>query len=242
MPNTKITKQKLKDHWSYSKKVYIAGALCAILVCNLLYSMTRYQAPNERSVYIAMVDSYTMPDKVSDIVPALLAAGQEEDSALEIVQFNSISYSGSEEATSENDYYGAQVYMVQIYAGDNDIYLQNLRLTNDLIAQNYCYPLETLSAFDDFVAKYPGVQILWDTEASADSAAENEEEEPAILADLPQHAYAIDISTLTGLADRGSYNNKDKYACIVLGSGNPETSFEVLAAMFDLLSAPEAAQ
>lgn len=45
MPNTRITRQKWKDHFSYAKKVYIIGILLALGAASLIYSVTRYQAP-----------------------------------------------------------------------------------------------------------------------------------------------------------------------------------------------------
>ena len=244
MPNTKITSQKLKDHLSYAKKVYIIGAIVAAAFCSLLFSMTRYQAPTERAVQIALVDAYTMPDNLNDVVPALLSAGQYEDDSLEAVLFFSIAYSGNSEATSEEDYYGAQLYMVQLYAGDNDIYIQSETLTRDLVKQLYCVPLETMDGFDEFVAKNPDVNILWIEEPDPEAAKEEEEDEEPVPAEelpaRPLHAYAIDISTLEGMAERGAYANKGKFASIVVTSKNADTSFTVLRSMFDLLTpAPE---
>lgn len=244
MPNTKITTQKLRDHLSYSKKVYVIGALVAAAVCSLLFSMTRYQAPNERAVQIALVDAYTMPDNLNDVVPALLAAGQDEDSSLESVSFFSISYSGNSQGTSEDDYYGGQLYMVQLYAGDNDIYLQSEALTRDLISQAYCVPLETLDGFDEFTKAHPDVNILWMEEPDPEAENDGEGDEPDPAEDVPprpEHAYAVDITLLEGMAARGAYANQNKYASIVMSSKNVDTSFTVLRAMFDLLTdAPEA--
>ena len=132
MPNTRITRQKWKDHFSYAKKVYIIGILLALGAASLIYSVTRYQAPNERAVQIALVDSYTAPEKLDEIVPALLKAGQAFDDTLEEVQFLSIPYSGDGAA----DYEGAKVYTVQVYAGDNDIYIENKTMMEELIDQN----------------------------------------------------------------------------------------------------------
>ena len=58
MPNTKITKQKFKDHFSYAKKVYIFGALIAVAAASLIFTVTRYTPDNEYSVVVALVDSY----------------------------------------------------------------------------------------------------------------------------------------------------------------------------------------
>ena len=52
---------KVEGSFSYAKKVYIIGILLALGVASMVYSVTRYQAPNERAVQIALVDSYTAP-------------------------------------------------------------------------------------------------------------------------------------------------------------------------------------
>lgn len=234
MPNTKITGQKWKDHLSYAKKIYIIGAILAIAVSSLIFSVTRYTPPNERSVLIELVDNYTDPSKLDADLPALLAAGQAYDETLEQVAFYSIAYSG---AGDTGDMYGSQVYMVQIYAGDNDIYLQDEILTNQLIDQGYCLPLELIEGFEAFTQKFPEVEVLWLPEVDPEADEEDEDAEPDEDApEKPMHAYAIDISTLTGMAERGAFAVNGKYAVLAFASKNAETSFHVLTQMFDVFA------
>ena len=65
----------------------------------------------------------------------LLAKGQEKDPELEMFDYLSIPYAGD----ASQDYEGAQVYMVQLYAGDSDLYIQNEQMTNDLIAEGIIF-------------------------------------------------------------------------------------------------------
>lgn len=237
MPNTRITRQKWKDHFSYAKKAYIIGILIAMGVASLIYSVTRYQAPNERAVQIALVDSYTAPEKLDEIVPALLKAGQAFDDTLEEVQFLSITYSGD----GNTDYEGAQVYMVQVYAGDNDIFIENETMMNELIDQSYCVPLDTFEGFESFMSRHPEVKVLYAVPgANQEDGDEDVNEDEEMPAQEPR-PYALDVSTLTGFAERGALNMKDKYAAVVIMSKNQETSFEVLSAMFDALAPSEEA-
>ena len=235
MPNTRINRQKWKDHFSYAEKVYIIGILLALGAASLIYSVTRYQAPNERAVQIALVDSYTAPEKLDEIVPALLKAGQAFDDTLEEVQFLSIPYSGDGAA----DYEGAKVYTVQVYAGDNDIYIENKTMMEELIDQNYCVPLDTFEGFEEFTRRHPEVEVLYAVPGAnqADGKESTEEDAPV---EEPR-PYALNISTLKGFAERGALNMKDKYAAVVIMSKNQETSFEVLSAMFDALAPSEEA-
>ena len=219
MPNTKITRQKWKDHYSYAKKVYIIGALIAAACASLIFAVTRYVAPNERAVIIQMVDTYADPTKMNDDIPAMLAVGQEYDSSLEEISFLTISYIG------DDNYEGSQVYTVQVYAGDNDIYFQNDVLNQRMINEGYALALEYMDGFEAFEEKY-GEYIIWQTIENDD---EDEEDES-----IPEeHAYSVDVSALLGINQRGAYDVREKYALIAINSKNVDTCFRVLTDMFD---------
>lgn len=240
MPNTKITRQKWKDHYSYAKKVYIIAILVSIGVASLIFTVTRYIAPNERAVAIELVDSYVDAAKLEQDIPILLEKGQEFDSSLEEVTFLSIPYSGS-----SSEYEGSQVYGVQVYAGDNDIFIQNEMLTNSMYDQNFIVPLDTLEGFEAFKSKYPDV-IVWKeeprTETEDGEASEEDEDTPIEAEPVVMHAYALDMSSLTGFNQRGAIDIRGKYAVITCTSKNPATSFHVLAQMFELFQPEEANQ
>lgn len=223
MPNTKITLQKWKDHYSYAKKVYIIGALIAAAVASLIFSVTRYVAPNERAVIIQLVDTYADPTKLNADIPEMLAVGHEYDSSLEEVSFLTISYVG------DDNYEGSQVYTVQVYAGDNDIYFQNDVLNQRMINEGYALALEYMDGFEAFEEKY-GEYIIWQTiENDDEDEDEDEEDETA----LEEHAYSVDVSALLGINQRGAYDVRGKYALIAINSQNANTCFRVLTDMFD---------
>lgn len=229
MPNTKITLQKWKDHYSYAKKVYIIGALIAAGVASLIFSVTRYVAPDERAVIIQMVDTYADTAKMDAEIPALLEAGQAYDASLEEVSFLTISYVG------DDNYEGSQVYTVQVYAGDNDIYLQNDVLTQRMLNEGYAVQLEYLEGFEAFNEKYSDY-VVW----ASIPKPEGEDEDPDI--DYGEHAYYVDISKLLGINKLGAYDVRGKYALIPISSANQNTSFMVLSEMFDRYFVPEEAQ
>lgn len=219
MPNTKITLQKWKDHYSYAKRVYLIGALIAAGIASLIFTVTRYVPPNERAVVIQMVDTYADTVKMDEEVPHLLAAGQKYDPSLEQVSFLTISYIG------DDNYEGSQVYTVQVYAGDNDIYFQNDVLTQRMVNEGYALALEYLDGFDEFNEKY-SEYVVWQTIEKEDG-----EEDEALLGE--EHAYSVDISALLGINQRGAYDVRGKYALIAINSANANTCFRVLSDMFD---------
>lgn len=231
MPNTKVTRQKWKDHLFYARKIYIFGALITVAVCSLLCTVTRHVPDDAHAVNIELVDRYIDPSKVEADIPALLKIGQEYDSSLEAVSFLSIAYSGA-----ASEYEGSQVYTVQVYAGENDIFIQNELLTNQMYENQYLMPLETLDGFEEFNAKHPEL-VIWRPKpvlpeekeaAEADAPADATGSEPEVL-----HAYALDVSSLTGFNQRGAIDIRGKYAVITSTSKNANTSFHVLAYMFE---------
>ena len=58
MPNTKLTKDRMKNHWHYSKMIYLAVVLIAAMLADVLFTATTYRAPNERRVDIHMISHY----------------------------------------------------------------------------------------------------------------------------------------------------------------------------------------
>lgn len=237
MPNTKVTRQRWKDHLVYAKKVYIIGALIAGAVASFIFSVTRYVPPNEKAVLIELVDTYADTSKLESDIPHLLAAGKQYDESLEEVSFLNIPYAGE----STTDYTASQVYTVQVYAGDNDIFFQNEELTLRMINEGYAVPLETLAGFDAFNEKY-GEYVVWQAIENEEEDEDEDEDEDENNEPEEIHAYSVDISSLLGINQRGAYDVRGKYALIVISSANADTSFAVLSEMFDYYQPAEVAE
>ena len=77
MPNTKVTKQKWKDHLFYSRKTYLIGILVSIALASLIFSVTRYIPDNEYAVQIELVDSYVDVTKLDADKDLLFPCGRE---------------------------------------------------------------------------------------------------------------------------------------------------------------------
>ena len=48
MPDTRITREKLKNHWMYSSWKYLLMVVIFIAGWNLTYSVTEYRPPREK--------------------------------------------------------------------------------------------------------------------------------------------------------------------------------------------------
>ena len=233
MPNTKITGDRVKTHWQYSKMIYFFGTVAAVMLAALIFTIaTNRTPPNQYAVGIALVRSYSNTEKLEEDSVVLLERGQAYDQTLQSVSFMSIMYDG----TDTNDGgAGAQMYMLHLSVGENDIFIQTEEMTKNLIRQGACLPLEEMDAFEEFLKRCPDAPVLWDYEPKPDMANDGEEE---ILhdPDEPKHAYALDISGLTGFIERQAMDNRGMYACIIGSSANPDTSMYVIGQMFDLFA------
>ena len=239
MPNTKLTRDKLKNHFQYGKWIYVLIMISVALVGNLVFTVTVYHAPNERRIDIELIGLYaeTEGPAAQEAAQRLLAAGQEHererDAAsgadreadyelpLQEVEFLALNY--DPESSSEASYYAAQKFMVMLAAQEGDIYVLSRSLLLGLLEQNVLVPL------DDYIASGaldPGDRNLgrvtfdgYDDEGNATTE---------------QHVYALQADTLTGMADAFSYDPEGKYLAVVQFSKNQDTAVAVLQEMINL--------
>ena len=59
MPKTKMNVARWKNHFLYAKYVYIAIAVVAAMLADILFTVTAYRSPNERRVDIEFVGPYS---------------------------------------------------------------------------------------------------------------------------------------------------------------------------------------
>ena len=239
MPNTKMTKEKLKVHFHYNKMIYLVVIIVAVIIGNLAFTTTVYQAPNERRVDIELIGyADTSTAGAAAAMGQLLAAGQawekERDSELGVdtaasgyevplqtVQFLSIDY--TENGSSSDNYYALQKYMVTLAAQEGDIYVLPRSMMTDLVDQNALVPL------DDYIESGvidPGDRNL--AKVTFDELDDNG------IATGRQHVYALQADSLTGLGDALLFSQNDKYLVIVQFSKNQDTAAAVLQEMLNI--------
>ena len=243
MPNTKLTRDRLINHFQYSKMLYLVIIVVAALIGNLAFSVTTYHAPNERRVDIELIGLYADTEKPSarEAAARLLAAGQDyerardaaagldqaEDYEIPLQELEFIALQYDPESSSEENYYAAQKFMVMLAAQEGDIYVLSRTLLLSMLEQNLLLPL------DDYIASGaldPGERNLgrvtfdgYDDEGNATT---------------DQHVYALQADTLTGLYDAASYDPEGKYLAVTSFSRNPDTAVAVMQGMINLFEAP----
>ena len=241
MPNTKLTREKLKIHFHYSRMIYLLVIAVAVLIGNLAYSVTTYHAPNARRVDIELVGAYadTSSEACQEAIAQLLAAGQEAERAadaeqgidvtaedyecaLQEVDMLTIEYDANS-SDSESSYYGLQKYMVTLAAQEGDIYFLSRSQLIELIEQNAIVPL------DEYIES--GVIDPGDRDLGNVTFDEYDDDENATG---ERHIYALQASSLTGLSEKLSYDPEDKYMAILSFSENPDTAAAVMQEMIEI--------
>ena len=234
MPNTKITKEKLKNHWAYSKKIYILMTAVAVGLASILYTVVNNHNPADyKYVCIALVDSYSDTTRIERDAITLYDCAHAYDANLEKLDFLSIGYSGGQ--NGEMDYYGAQLYTVQLAGGECDMFIQSAELTNEMKDQGNYVPLDTLPSFELFAAKYPDA-YTWETLNPVDGNGEPLLTEETEEARTVPHVYSIDVSQLTKLITGSVFDVRGKQACILARSANADTTLYALYQMFELFT------
>lgn len=229
MPDTRITKQKLKDHWGYSGRAYIIGALIAVALASMFFTMVTNREPADKySVNFAIVRSYSNTEQLNGVSDELLRLGQEVDPELKAVKFTSIMFEGDMNSQEAYNYY--QLYILQLSAGSNDFFLQTEAMTRSLLQGGNLRPLEEAEYFEQFVQNHPEAEIMWEKEPLPEGVEETEDN-----ADRPEHAYAVSMESLGGAIQMNSFDNRGMYAGMLISSANPDTSMYVLDKFYGLL-------
>ena len=229
MPNTKLTKEKLKNHWVYSKWIYIFMTVLAVGLASLLYTVAHNHNKDEEYIGIALVDAYVDTSKLDSDADILLTRGKSYDSRLRKLEFIGIFYSSL--SYDEMSQYSAQVYSTQLMAGECDIFIQDKSMTDTLLGQDYFVALDTLDSYSLFIEKF-GEKKCEELFVWSEISVEGEEGDDA---HTERHAYSIDISSLTGLITRNAYDCRGKYASILSRSANADTALYVLFEMFNIM-------
>lgn len=223
MPNTKLTKKRLNNHFHYSKWIYILIAVVSWVAIDLTFSITAYRAPADRKVDIEVVGSYVNIDGLLPFAEAALSVGQAADPTLEEVNFYSIAYSG------EDDMYGIQKFVVMLGAQEGHIYIVGRSQLEQLVSSGAALPLEGYIESGALAAS--GLDL---SEVTFAEPAE-EEGQP----EGPEHVYALPASGLNRMLEEDiSYDNRDKYLVVMAYAPNPDTTVAVLNSLLEQLTAP----
>lgn len=123
MPETKITWQRLRDHFRRRWIAYLAGAIALVFLNNLVYTVTRPRVSEDETLKLMLLNTdLDLPEADLQAAAAHLGFKAVETEPLVL----------SEDATGE------MLLAVQIMGGYGDIYIADDAAYHLLLARNAC--------------------------------------------------------------------------------------------------------
>ena len=241
MPNTKITKDRFRNHYQYGKYIYLALIVVCGMLADILFTVTEYRAPDERKVDIELVGVFANTEKAGPFEQAALEYAQAYERARDEaagIDVNAEGYEASVQEVNflqmmydmsgEDAYYDQQRFMVTLAANEGDIFLVSRELLNSLVNQGLAVDL---TPYIESGAINPG-----DRDLSRVTFNEwVEENQPATG---NKCIYALQADTLAGLWNEFEYYYKDKYMVLMVYSDNIDTSVAVMQWMIETFEVP----
>lgn len=210
---TPVTKEKLRNHLTYSSWKYILLAALAIFGWNIVYSMTAYQPPEEKKIILGI---YAYGDDVN-ITPYMEQLRQEILPDMEDV---------SAQYIIPDQTYGDMILMTRIMAQECDIYVMPRTQFQSFAAESAFMPLEEV--LPELVADLEAAGIsLSRGYRTADETGE-------------KHQYGIPLADLPGMLPMLQCDTNDMYICVFFDTGNDENVLKFFDRFVrDMMVAPQ---
>lgn len=212
---TPVTREKIKNHLTYSLWKYALLAIVAIFGWNLIYSVTEYQPPDEKKVILG-VYAYADETGINSYMEQVrqTAMPDMEEMLASIIM--------------PDEMYGDMILSTRIAARECDIYLLPRTQFQNYAAQGAFMPLDVV--LPDLVAELEAAGVsLSRGYRTNDELGE-------------KHQYAIPTAAMTELQNLLMVDVSDMYLCVFFETGNNENVLKFFEQLVrDMLPQPETA-
>ena len=211
---TPITKEKFQNHVTYSSWKYILLVVVAIFGWNMIYSVTRYQPPEEKKVILG-VFSYGEDVNITPYMQRIQAE------LLPEMEDVSAQYIMPDEA------YGDMILTARIAARECDMYILPRTQFQNYAAQGAFMSLDEM--LPDLIADLEAAGIS----LSRGNRTNDETGE--------KHQYGIPAAGMTELQNLLMVDVSDMYLCMFFETGNNDNALRFFEHLVrDMLHLPEA--
>lgn len=211
MQDTKITREKIKNHFTYSWWKYLLLACVAIFGWNLIYTSTAYRAPADKRLDVYFV-TYSVPEEALNYFKDEIIARYDD---VEDASVLSVVY------TAEDNYYGSIQLTTYIGAGEGDIFVMTRERFETLTSSGAFYPLD--DAIASGALDLHGIDVTSTTRTTEDGE---------------RGVYGVPLESLYGLMDY-SIDNRDLVACVMAYSQNVDRATDWIGWLIDTMQAPK---
>lgn len=210
---TPLNKEKLQNHLTYSLWKYALLALVAVFGWNLIYSVTKPQAPEEKKIIFGLYANadVTGMNAYMENVRQTLMPDMEEMLANQIIP---------------DEMYGDMILATRIAARDCDLYLLPRMQFQSYAAQGAFMPLETV--LPDLIADLEAAGVSLSRGYRACDELDGE-----------KHQYGIPCAGLPGFSSLLQLDGSDLYLCIFFETGNNDNVVKFFDQLVrDMMAAP----
>ncbi len=186
MIDTKITAQRFKDHFYYSKWLYVVFILSGIAVFSMVFTLTRPTIPGEFKIDISVFAASMDDNAASEWEQGILALLPEDQQEVNIYAMG-FGASGEETLGGYSPY---EIIAARMAAHEDDIYIMPKDIYINLAAQGAFYEM------DDAIGNYEYPEEI-DLEEYKVQYREDENVE------VPPHYYGLPLDSSLGLVDIG---------------------------------------
>lgn len=235
MPDTRITKERVKNHWMYSSWKYLLMIVIFVAGWNLTYSITEYKPPRERRLEMYILSDSYNEDAINileeELTPGFVPEGEEtaranavkgekaDPDSLEEFNIYTMSYGG------EGDTYGPQVLMTRLASLEGDVYMVNEETLAMFVSQELALPL------DEYIDSGALDAQDWNLESVTRAETAGEDDDGNVIYTGARHVYAMPAQQLYGMLNESIIDNRGMYFVVMSYTDKPELCVELLNAL-----------
>lgn len=196
---TPVTMKKIRQHFTYSWWKYALLAACAILGWNLIYSVTAYRPPQEKTVDL-YIYGYSASDELQSYLDSIRANEMPDMEQMDAV------------TVAPDETYGAMILSTRMAAAEGDLYILPKELFQNYAGQGWFRPLEDIEGLvEGLEARNINLERSWRMETETKE----------------RHLYGIPLSALPGF-QQYVVTEDEAWLCIFVNNQNEENAIKLL--------------
>ncbi len=201
---TPLTKEKVRNHFTYGSWKYLLLAALAVFGWSLIFTTTAYRSPQDKRIDLyAQTTTTTAENMDAFLEPIWREVTPEMEVVSSVALMNLDDYSTSMQLTA---------YMA---AGDGDIYFLTEQYFKSFAAAGSFLELDVL--VENGTIQVDGVDL---SKGRVAVVTEYDENDQPVTAE--QHLYGIPLDEFYGFMSGMQLDNRGLYAAILVNNGNDE--------------------
>lgn len=201
---TPLTRENIRNHFTYSLWKYALVAVAAIFGWSLIYTTTAYRSPQDKRIDLYVQSSTATSEMIDAFIQPIWEATVPE---METVQ--------SVTLMANDEYSTTMQITTYVYAGEGDIYFLTEQYFKSLAGAGAFLPLEGL--VEDGTLQLDDVDLKKGYITVVDEY--NEQDEPI---QTSQHLFGIPLDSFYGYMNGMLLDNRGMYAAVLVNNQNDE--------------------